>query len=167
MYLNAFSNNGGTGRSWYVCKLSLIYNVEKIVCVCMCLHTTHTYVHILKHTIKNIFCNIVRLYIYQLVTLQNARSNGAVFADTQIGLKLHRVWHHRISSSIVWRRKNLPHQCLFQRFEKMAATNSNLIFNYVINDININIFDIYCFEVCLLSFLRSYPKDVFFYHSTY
>lgn len=67
-------------------------------------------------------------------------------------MKPQRVWHFRISSSIVWRRKNLPHQCSFQRFEKAAATNNNLIFNYVIDDININIFDIYCFEVFAILF---------------
>lgn len=61
--------------------------------------------HIHMYTYINIpikiFCNIVRLYIYQLVALKNARSK-AVFADNvnRIGVP-HRVWHHKISSSII------------------------------------------------------------------
>jgi len=68
-------------------------------------------------------------------------------------LQPHRVWHRGISSSIVVRRrKNLPMPMFVSAVrEKMAATNSNLIFNYVILTILILIYSILFWSVrCFL-----------------
>lgn len=51
-------------------------------------------------------------------------------------------WHAEFLRRLFRRRKNLSRQYPFWLSEETAATDSNLIFNYVIDDININIFDI-------------------------